>query len=65
MVTTDPLTHTPLQRLMFAQDTGGAIKGILRADWFFGFGESAAAQAGNMRAKGAMWLLWPKGMALP
>lgn len=65
VATTDPLTQTPLRRLMFAQDTGGAIKGVLRADWFFGFGESAAAQAGSMRNRGSFWLLWPKGAPLP
>jgi membrane-bound lytic murein transglycosylase A len=65
IATADPLTHTPLRRLMIAQDTGGAIKGVLRADWFFGFGESAAAQAGSMRNQGRFWLLWPKGAPLP
>ena len=65
VATSDPLTQTPLRRLLFAQDTGGAIKGIMRADWFFGFGASAAEQAGHMRNPGRLWLLWPKGMPLP
>jgi membrane-bound lytic murein transglycosylase A len=65
VATTDPLTQTPLRRLLFAQDTGEAIKGILRADWFFGFGASAAEQAGRMRNPGRLWLLWPKGTPLP
>jgi membrane-bound lytic murein transglycosylase A len=65
VATTDPLTQTPMRRLMMAQDTGGAIKGVLRGDWYFGFGESAAAQAGRMRNQGSFWLLWPKGVPLP
>jgi len=48
-----------------AQDTGGAIKGALRADFFWGFGESAGEQAGRMRQPGKMWLLWPKGAPPP
>lgn len=65
VTTTDPLTQTPLRRLMIAQDSGGAIKGILRADWFFGFGATAAEQAGRMRSQGSVWMLWPKGAPLP
>lgn len=65
VTTNDPLTATPLRRLMMAQDTGGAIKGVLRADWFFGFGATAAEQAGRMRGQGSFWILWPKGVPLP
>ncbi|HVE50507.1 MAG TPA: MltA domain-containing protein [Casimicrobiaceae bacterium] len=54
-----------LQRLVMAQDTGGAIRGAVRADYFFGFGEEAMQRAGTMRQQGRMWLLWPQGAALP
>jgi len=59
--TTLPNSPTPLNRLMFAQDTGGAIKGAVRADFFWGFGELAAIQAGRMKQSGRMWVLFPKG----
>ena len=55
----------PLQRLVVAQDTGGAIRGPIRADFFFGFGSEAGAQAGVMKHDGEMWVLWPKGIAPP
>ena len=55
----------PLNRLVIAQDTGTAIKGPVRADFFWGFGEDASQSAGRMRQNGRMWLLWPRGEALP
>jgi membrane-bound lytic murein transglycosylase A len=58
-------TGTALQRLVMAQDTGGAIHGPVRADFFWGTGASAGAAAGQMRELGRIWLLWPKGYALP
>jgi membrane-bound lytic murein transglycosylase A len=63
--TTNPRTALPLQRLVVAQDTGGAISGPVRADIFFGFGVAAGEQAGLMKHDGEMWLLWPKGAPLP
>lgn len=63
--TTEPLSDTPLQRLALAQDTGGAIRGIGRADFFWGFGDDAGRRAGRMRQQGRMWVLWPRGAALP
>jgi membrane-bound lytic murein transglycosylase A len=60
--TTLPNSPAPLNRLMLAQDTGGAIKGAVRADFFWGFGEQAAALAGRMKQQGRMWVLFPKGM---
>lgn len=57
--TTRPNSTEPLQRLMLAQDTGGAIKGIVRADFFWGFGEEAGKEAGAMRQQGRMWVLLP------
>jgi membrane-bound lytic murein transglycosylase A len=65
LATTYPLSDVPLQRLMAAHDTGGAIRGIVRADFFWGTGEEAGASAGRMRQQGKMWLLWPRGEALP
>ena len=65
LATTYPLSATPLQRLMMAQDTGGAIRGAIRADFFWGTGDDAGSQAGRMRQQGKMWLLWPRGEALP
>lgn len=53
----------PLRRLMVAQDTGGAIKGPVRGDFFWGHGREAAAQAGRMKQKGRYWLLLPRGIA--
>ena len=55
----------PLQRLMMAQDTGGAIKGAVRADFFWGFGAAAGEKAGRMKQRGQMWVLWPKAGAVP
>ncbi|MEN3068413.1 murein transglycosylase A [Uliginosibacterium sediminicola] len=54
-----------LQQLMLAQDTGGAIRGRVRADVFTGFGAEAGAQAGRMRQQGRIWLLWPQDAPLP
>ncbi len=65
LATTEPTTKLPLRRLVVAQDTGGAIRGPIRADLFFGFGSSAGEQAGTMRYDGEMWILWPKDAAPP
>lgn len=58
--TTYPNQAAPLNRLMLAQDTGGAIRGAVRADFFWGFGDRAGAQAGRMKQRGQMWVLFPK-----
>lgn len=58
--TTHPANEAPLQRLMLAQDTGGAIRGPVRADFFFGFGGNAAEYAGRMKQRGSVWVLLPK-----
>lgn len=65
LATTWPNTANPLQRLMVAQDTGGAIAGAVRADFFWGFGDPAGSQAGKMRQAGVMWVLLPKGYTPP
>jgi membrane-bound lytic murein transglycosylase A len=51
----------PLQRLMVAQDTGGAIKGPIRGDVFFGSGKQSEWYAGHMQSPGQWWLLLPNG----
>lgn len=60
--TTWPNDSKPLTRLVLAQDTGGAIRGPVRADFFWGFGQEAGALAGRMRQQGNMWVLLPKGV---
>lgn len=54
---------TPFKRLMIAQDTGGAIKGPVRGDVFFGPGDEAEYFAGNMAQKGVYSILVPKEIA--
>lgn len=61
IATTWPNTDKPLQRLMLAQDTGGAIRGAVRADFFWGSGEDAAREAGRMKQALRMWVLLPRG----
>jgi membrane-bound lytic murein transglycosylase A len=58
--TRHPLDGMPLRRLMAAQDVGGAINGAVRADFFWGFGEEAERAAGEMKAAGRLWVLWPR-----
>jgi len=62
--TTEPLSSRPLQRLVLAQDTGSAIVGAVRADYFWGWDGDAAEQAGRMRQPLRMWVLWPRGSPL-
>lgn len=52
--------HKTFQRLMVAQDTGGAIKGVVRGDVYWGAGERATNIAGKMKNPGYYWLLLPK-----
>ena len=59
--TTEPLSSRPLQRLVTAQDTGSAITGAVRADFFWGWGEAAEMQAGRMKQALRLWVLWPAG----
>lgn len=49
-----------LQRLVLAQDTGSAIRGAVRADYFAGWGEAAGDLAGRLKQPLAMWVLWPR-----
>ena len=52
----------PLQQLVFAQDTGGAIKGHLRADLFWGHDKDAEQAAGTMKSPGSLMVLLPKNL---
>lgn len=63
--TTQPASRTPLRRLMMAQDTGGAIYGAVRADFFWGYGPQAEQKAGTMRQSGRLWILYPTGFTPP
>ena len=58
--TTDPVDGKPIRRLVMAQDTGGAIKGPVRGDIFFGWGKDAEERAGLMKGSGAAWVLLPR-----
>ena len=51
---------TLLQRLVVAQDTGSAITGAVRADYFAGWGAQAGELAGRMKQSLQLWVLWPK-----
>jgi len=52
---TEPLSSTALQRLVMAQDTGSAITGAVRADYFWGWADGAEAQAGRMKQPLRLW----------
>lgn len=58
--TTEPNSAKPLKRFMMAQDTGGAIKGGVRADFYWGDGNEAGAKAGAMKQSGKIWVFLPK-----
>jgi membrane-bound lytic murein transglycosylase A len=58
--TTESNSDLPMQRLVMGQDTGGAIRGAVRADFFFGFGYDAMEKAGRMKQRGQLWVLVPK-----
>ena len=57
--------EVPLRRLVVPQDRGGAIKGPVRGDLFWGAGAEAEAIAGRMKQPGRLWLLWPKALPPP
>lgn len=61
LATRQPGQGAPLRRLVLAQDTGGAIRGPVRGDLFWGWGEAAAEAAGRMNERGSWWLLLPAG----
>jgi len=53
----------PVKTLLIAQDTGGAIRGLVRGDVYFGFGANAEQRAGEMKAQGRMFVLLPNAVA--
>ncbi|PIF04508.1 MAG: peptidoglycan N-acetylmuramoylhydrolase [Arcobacter sp.] len=57
--TTNPITNEPIHKLMVAADTGGAIKGKIRADIFFGTGQTARELAGKMKQQGELFIFIP------
>ena len=58
-----PEGERPLRRLLVAQDTGGAIRGPVRGDLFWGSGPLAEHLAGHMQSPGRLFLLLPRGLA--
>ena len=60
LVTTKPLSNQPMQKLVMAQDTGKAIVGGVRADYYWGSGDAAGEIAGRMKQNGKMWVLLPR-----
>lgn len=60
LATTWPLSNKPLNQLMLAQDTGSAIRGAVRADFFWGYGDDAAREAGRMKQTLRLWVLLPQ-----
>lgn len=61
----EPEGGARLRRLMVAQDTGGAIRGSVRGDFFWGAGDEAAHKAGLMKSKGVFYALLPKSVTVP
>jgi membrane-bound lytic murein transglycosylase A len=64
-LTNVPPDSAPLNRLLIAQDRGGAIKGAVRGDVFWGGDDDAALRAGKMAATGQAYVLLPKTLRLP
>ena len=62
VATAHPTTKKALNRLIMAQDTGSAIKGAVRVDYFWGYGDEAGEVAGKMKTTGYVWQLLPNGM---
>ena len=56
-----PGPTVPLERLVMAQDTGSAILGAVRADFFVGWGPDAGDVAGTLKQDLRLWALWPRG----
>ncbi|MDO4877679.1 MAG: MltA domain-containing protein [Neisseria sp.] len=63
VATTHPETQYGLNRLIMAQDTGSAIKGAVRVDYFWGYGDEAGRVAGKMKHPGYVWQLLPNGVS--
>ncbi len=63
LATTGPTLN--MARMVFAQDTGSAIVGAVRADFYVGTGEAAGDIAGRLKQPMQMWVLWPNDVPLP
>jgi membrane-bound lytic murein transglycosylase A len=63
--TTQPYSDKPLEQLMMAQDTGGAIGGGVRIDYYWGQGDYAGKKAGSMKQQGRVWVMLPKTFIFP
>ncbi|MFM0516104.1 MULTISPECIES: MltA domain-containing protein [Caballeronia] len=61
---TEAANGSQVSRLLMAQDAGGAIRGAVRADYFFGTGEKAQQKASRMKQPAQMWVLLPKGLRI-
>ena len=62
LATSHPESGRALNRLIMAQDTGSAIKGAVRVDFFWGYGDEAGNKAGKMKSTGYVWQLLPNGV---
>ncbi|MDF7677009.1 MltA domain-containing protein [Neisseriaceae bacterium ESL0693] len=62
LATTHPENGRGLNKLIMAQDTGSAINGAVRVDYFWGYGDAAGRLAGKMKHTGYVWQLFPKGV---
>lgn len=62
LATTHPDTRKALNKLIIAQDTGSAIKGAVRVDYFWGYGDAAGKIAGKQKDTGYVWQLLPNGV---
>jgi len=60
LMTRDPVDGRPIRRLVHAQDTGGAIRGPARGDFFWGWGDAAGAKAGVTRDEATLFVLVPR-----
>jgi membrane-bound lytic murein transglycosylase A len=65
LTTTQPNSNISLNKLMIAQDTGGAINGGVRADFYWGQGKFAGSKAGSMKQSGEIWVMLPKNFSFP
>ena len=65
LTTTEPNSNVSLNKLMIAQDTGGAINGGVRADFYWGQGKNAGSRAGSMKQSGEIWVMLPKTFSFP
>ena len=56
------INEKKVNKIVLAQDTGGAIKGAIRADMFLGYGDKARSTAGELKSALRLWILLPKSI---